>query len=107
MRGAPGGEFPVGTKVAAMMGGIGREFGGGCAEYVSSGEASDLTQHELQGFLDAVAAGHVRVPIGRTFTLDEIAQAHTLMESGTAGGKIVVNPRRSPWGGEVSSAAER
>jgi NADPH2:quinone reductase len=58
-----------------------------------SGQASDLTQTELQGFLDAVAAGHARVPIGRTFTLDEIVQAHELMESGTAGGKIVVLPR--------------
>jgi NADPH:quinone reductase-like Zn-dependent oxidoreductase len=58
-----------------------------------SGEASDLTQRELQGFLDAVDAGHARVPIGRTFALDEIIQAHTLMESGTAGGKIVVLAR--------------
>ena len=58
-----------------------------------SGEASDLTQEVLQGFLDAVAAGHARVPIGRTFALDDILQAHTLMESGTAGGKIVVLPR--------------
>jgi NADPH2:quinone reductase len=55
-----------------------------------SGEASDLTQAELQGFLDAVAAGHARVPIGRTFTLNEIADAHVLMESGKAGGKIVI-----------------
>ena len=58
-----------------------------------SGEASDLNQAELQGFLDAVAAGRARVPIGRTFTLDEIVQAHTLMESGNADGKIVVLPR--------------
>lgn len=58
-----------------------------------SGEASDLTQAELQGFLDAVHAGHARVPIGRTFALDEIVQAHKLMESGAAGGKIVVLPR--------------
>lgn len=58
-----------------------------------SGEASDLTQIELQGFLDEVAAGHARVPVGRTFALNEIVQAHTLMESGTAGGKIVVLTR--------------
>jgi len=61
-----------------------------------SGEASDLTQIELRGFLDAVAGGRARVPIARTFTLEEIVQAHTLMESGTAGGKIVVLPRQSP-----------
>jgi NADPH:quinone reductase-like Zn-dependent oxidoreductase len=58
-----------------------------------SGEASDLSQAELQRFLNAVAAGHARVPIGRTFALDEIVQAHSVMENGTAGGKIVVIPR--------------
>lgn len=31
---APGGEFAVGTAVATMMGGMGREFDGGYAEYV-------------------------------------------------------------------------
>jgi NADPH:quinone reductase len=31
---APGGEFPPDTQVAAMMGGMGREFDGGYAEYV-------------------------------------------------------------------------
>jgi NADPH:quinone reductase-like Zn-dependent oxidoreductase len=30
---APGGEFPVGRQVAAMMGGMGRTFDGGYAEY--------------------------------------------------------------------------
>lgn len=32
---APGGEFPVGAQVAALMGGMGRTFDGGYAEYVS------------------------------------------------------------------------
>jgi NADPH2:quinone reductase len=32
---APGGEHPVGTKVAALMGGMGRMFDGGYAEYVT------------------------------------------------------------------------
>lgn len=32
---APGGEFPIGTQVAALMGGMGRTFDGGYAEYVS------------------------------------------------------------------------
>jgi NADPH:quinone reductase len=30
---APGGEFPIGRQVAAMMGGMGRTFDGGYAEY--------------------------------------------------------------------------
>lgn len=32
---APGGEFPPGTQVAALMGGMGRTFDGGYAEYVN------------------------------------------------------------------------
>jgi NADPH2:quinone reductase len=58
-----------------------------------SGEAADLTAAELQGFLDAVAAGHARVPLGKVYGLDEIAQAHRDMENGVAGGKLVVIPR--------------
>ncbi|PXA72118.1 zinc-binding dehydrogenase [Cryobacterium arcticum] len=58
-----------------------------------SGEAADLRPAELQGFLDAVAAGRARVPLGRVYRLDEIAQAHRDMESGIAGGKLVVLPR--------------
>src|SRR3546814_3814042 len=32
---APGGEFAPGTQVVTMMGGLGREFDGGYAEYVA------------------------------------------------------------------------
>jgi NADPH:quinone reductase len=54
------------------------------------GDADDLPQAVLQEFLDDVAAGQVTVPIGATYRLDQIAEAHRTMESGTAGGKIVV-----------------
>jgi NADPH:quinone reductase len=54
------------------------------------GDADDLPQAVLQEFLDDVAAGRVAVPIGATYRLDQIAEAHRTMESGTAGGKIVV-----------------
>ncbi|MFF1383628.1 zinc-binding alcohol dehydrogenase family protein [Arthrobacter sp. NPDC058288] len=37
---APGGEFTSGTQVAALMGGMGRTFDGGYAEYVSVPAAS-------------------------------------------------------------------
>lgn len=55
-----------------------------------SGGATDLTPQVLQTYLDAVAAGHLAVPIHRTYTLDQIAAAHADMETGKATGKLVV-----------------
>lgn len=55
-----------------------------------SGEASGLPARVLQGFLDAVAAGLARVPVGRTYRVEQIAQAHRDMEAGVVGGKGVV-----------------
>src|SRR3954451_8454161 len=59
------------------------------------GEAQDLPQPVLQEFLDAVAAGHVVVPIERVYDFDQIAEAHAAMEAGTAAGKLVVTARRT------------
>jgi NADPH2:quinone reductase len=56
------------------------------------GEASDLPPAVLQDFLDAVAAGRLRVPLYRTYALDEIGIAHADMEAGNATGKLVVLP---------------
>jgi NADPH:quinone reductase-like Zn-dependent oxidoreductase len=56
------------------------------------GDAADLPAEVLQWFLDQVAAGRLTVPIGRTYTLDEIAAAHADMEDGNATGKLVVLP---------------
>ena len=55
-----------------------------------SGEASDLPAAVLQEFLGAVATGEVDVPIGRTYALDEVVQAHRDMEEGRLFGKGVV-----------------
>lgn len=41
-------------------------------------------------FIRDIEAGNIKVAIGHTFTLDEIASAHRFMESNKAGGKIVV-----------------
>ncbi|HUA02932.1 MAG TPA: zinc-binding alcohol dehydrogenase family protein [Solirubrobacteraceae bacterium] len=54
------------------------------------GEASDLPDDVLQQFLDDVAAGTARVPVGHVYRFDEIVEAHTAMEAGTAAGKLVV-----------------
>ncbi|WP_350350739.1 zinc-binding dehydrogenase [Microbacterium sp. A8/3-1] len=57
-----------------------------------SGEAADLPPRVLQDFLDAVAAGEARIPIGRTYAMDDIAQAHHDLEANVVGGKGVVLP---------------
>jgi NADPH:quinone reductase len=54
------------------------------------GDAGDLPPAALQGFLDAVAAGKAVIPLDRVFRLDEIVEAHTVMEDGRAAGKLVV-----------------
>ena len=54
------------------------------------GEAEDLPQPVLQGFLDAIAAGHVTVPVDRVYGFDQIVEAHTAMEAGGTAGKLVV-----------------
>lgn len=44
----------------------------------------------FQDFIDAVASGRIYLRIGRVFPLDQIVEAHQLMESNRADGKIVV-----------------
>lgn len=55
-----------------------------------SGEASDLPSGVLQSFLDDVAEGIATVPVGKSYRMDEIAQAHHDMEAGALVGKAVV-----------------
>jgi len=40
--------------------------------------------------VEQVAAGTLRVQVGRVFKLDDIVEAHRCMEENKAGGKIVV-----------------
>jgi len=44
----------------------------------------------LEELLQEVAAGSLRVHVGRVFHIDEIVRAHRCMEENKAGGKIVV-----------------
>lgn len=52
--------------------------------------AENLSPQVLQSFLDSVATGKIKVPIDGIFKMDQIAEAHALMESGKAAGKLVV-----------------
>lgn len=55
-----------------------------------SGEAADLPTSALQEFLDAVAADRAVIPLGKTYPLDDVVQAHRDMESGSLAGKGVL-----------------
>lgn len=54
------------------------------------GGADDLPPEVLQDFLDLVEAGKATVPIHRVFQMQDIVEAHTLMEDGKAQGKLLV-----------------
>jgi NADPH:quinone reductase-like Zn-dependent oxidoreductase len=54
-----------------------------------NGGPKDFMAMPLQELIDQIAAGKMQVHIGRTFPIDDIVEAHRLMESNAAGGKIV------------------
>src|SRR5215470_12060314 len=55
-----------------------------------AGESEDFMRMPLEDLVEQVAAGTLRVQVGKVFHLDEIAEAHRCMEENKAGGKIVV-----------------
>ncbi len=57
---------------------------------VYAGGAGELAETPLEDLAKQIAAGSLRVQIGKTFRLDEIVEAHRCMDENKAGGKIVV-----------------
>jgi len=57
---------------------------------VYSGDSEDFMRTPLKELARQIEAGKLRVQVGKTFHLDEIVEAHRLMEENKAGGKIVV-----------------
>ena len=55
-----------------------------------AGESDDFMSTPLEELAQQIAAGTLRVQIGRVFEIDQIVEAHRLMEENKAGGKIVV-----------------
>jgi NADPH:quinone reductase-like Zn-dependent oxidoreductase len=54
------------------------------------GGSEDFMRTPLKELIRQIAAGTLRVQVGKVFHLDEIVAAHRLMEENKAGGKIVV-----------------
>jgi len=55
-----------------------------------NGGAEDFMSTPLDELVQQVAAGALRIQVGKTFSLDEIVEAHRCMEENKAEGKIVV-----------------
>ncbi|KAF2115261.1 chaperonin 10-like protein [Lophiotrema nucula] len=54
-----------------------------------SGGPDDFMNTPLNELVKGMMEGKLKIPIGKTFKLDEAVEAHTLMESNKAGGKVV------------------
>ncbi len=55
-----------------------------------AGESDDFMSTPVEELAQQIAAGTLKVQVGRVFELDQIVEAHRLMEENKAGGKIVV-----------------
>lgn len=77
--------------------------GADAAEYgiraFSGGSPEPLTEQELawradglQHAMESIAKGTFQVQLGETFPLDEVVEAHRLVDTGHPGGKIILRP---------------
>jgi NADPH:quinone reductase-like Zn-dependent oxidoreductase len=55
-----------------------------------AGESEDFMRTPFNELIGQIETGTLRVQVSRTFSLDEIVEAHRCMEENKAGGKIVV-----------------
>jgi NADPH:quinone reductase len=69
----PMGDVPTGVKLTSY-----------------SGEASDISVEQLQRYVSLVESGELRVKTGPRFRFDQLREAHALMDSNRASGKIVI-----------------
>lgn len=98
VKSCPGGEFPVGAKVAALMGGLDPIADFNPLLQMSSGvyltffgsfgtPGLPLSDVPLQQIAADAAAGRLDVRPARTFRFEEIREAHRVMEANEATGK--------------------
>ena len=57
---------------------------------IYAGGSPEFMAMPLQDLVEQVERGELQVPIGKVFKLDDIVEAHKLMEANAAGGKMVI-----------------
>jgi NADPH2:quinone reductase len=87
MVGAAGRE-PMKVDVSSMMGGN-RSLSG---VFLGAEIATDRVHDMIQGLIDDVAKGDLKVVVDRTFKLSEAADAHRYIESRQAVGRVLLIP---------------
>jgi NADPH:quinone reductase-like Zn-dependent oxidoreductase len=55
-----------------------------------AGESEDFMRTPLEELARRIAAGTLKIQVGKVFPMEEIVEAHRLMEENKAGGKIVI-----------------
>lgn len=55
-----------------------------------AGESEDFMRMPFQELVDQIAAGTLHIRVGKVFHLEDIVEAHRIMQENKAGGKIVV-----------------
>jgi len=69
----PMGDIPTGVKLTSY-----------------SGEASDISTEQLQRYVSLVESGELKLKVGPRIKFDRLREAHELMDSNLANGKIVI-----------------
>ena len=69
----PMGDVPTGVKLTSY-----------------SGDASDISTEQLQRYVSLVESGELKLKTGPKFEFDRLQEAHELMDSNRANGKIVI-----------------
>ena len=57
-----------------------------------AGESEDFMRTPLEELAEQIATGTLKIQVGKVFSMEEIVEAHRLMEENKAGGKIVILP---------------
>lgn len=55
-----------------------------------SGGGPEFMKTPYEAIIKKVEKGELKVTVGKTFRLEEIAEAHRMMDEGKAGGKMVL-----------------
>ncbi len=62
-----------------------------CGTYLTGFYSNNPTKDIIDRLFSLIAAAHIQPLYSKVFTLDEIAEAHTWLDRGNAGGKIILN----------------